>query len=71
MKIRRICETCNFVKACPYRTVNDCIDVQTSDYGYEEAMDKAWKFIEENLLEYTGLDSSAVKEEYDKIMEDY
>lgn len=42
--MRAICNVCNYKEKCPYvlrGKESDCIDVQTSDYGYEEAVDKA------------------------------
>lgn len=42
--MRAICEVCNHKEGCSYLKrgkEGDCIDVQTSDYGYEEAVEKA------------------------------
>lgn len=44
--MRAICKVCGIKDDCPYikrRREGDCIDVQTSDYGYEEAVEKACK----------------------------
>lgn len=42
--MRAICQVCKDKDKCSYLANNrtrDCIDIQTSDYGYDEAVDKA------------------------------
>lgn len=42
--MRAICKVCKDKDTCSYikqGKTSDCIDVQTSDYGYEEAVEKA------------------------------
>lgn len=44
MNMRAICKVCKGKDNCFYiknGKTSDCIDVQTSDYGYEEAVEKA------------------------------
>lgn len=46
--MRAICKVCQDKDSCSYLKrgrENDCIDVQTSDYGYEEAVEKAAEWI--------------------------
>lgn len=42
--MREICKTCTHKEKCSYLKTNktgDCIDVQTSDYGFDEAVAQA------------------------------
>ena len=44
--MRKICEVCKDKDSCSYikqGKVGDCIDVQTSDYGYDEALEDGMK----------------------------
>ena len=44
--MRAICDTCSFLCNCRFLDNNkesDCLGVQTFDYGYKEATDKAIK----------------------------
>lgn len=53
--MRAICQVCKDKDKCSYLANNktrDCIDVQTSDYGYEEAVLKACKWLYKNQKNY-------------------
>lgn len=50
--MRYICNTCNSKDSCTYIKNNkerDCIDVQTSDYGYVEAIDKVCQYLKDHI----------------------
>lgn len=50
--MRAICNVCKDKDTCSYiknSKEGDCIDVQTSDYGYEEAVEKACKWLCEHV----------------------
>lgn len=52
--MRAICKVCKEKNNCSYLKRNkegECIDVQTSDYGYQEAIEKACKIF--RLWEYS------------------
>lgn len=73
--MRRICEVCNIKNSCPYikkgRT-RDCIDVQTTDYGYEEAVDNTCEYFLP-LLKRIGCSPDGAQEilrKYKQTMED-
>lgn len=56
--MRAICNPCPHKDTCSYvkqGNEQDCIDVQTSDYGYEEAVEKACKRFEEELRQFICL----------------
>lgn len=53
--MRAICKICNNKNNCSYLKHNkegDCIDVQTSDYGYQEAVEKACDWLKNNIDKY-------------------
>lgn len=53
--MRAICKVCKDKDSCSYlkrSRESDCIDVQTSDYGYEEAVEKAVEWLKENARNY-------------------
>lgn len=63
--MRAICKVCGNKDTCSYIKLNkegDCIDVQTSDYGYQEAVEKALEWLRECLpnIEYIT-NSSALR----------
>lgn len=50
--MRSICKVCGEKDSCSYLQRDregDCIDVQTSDYGYDDAIEKAAEWIETAL----------------------
>lgn len=50
--MRAICNVCQHKDTCSYLKhgrESDCIDVQTSDYGYDEAVEKAAKWLASEL----------------------
>ena len=73
--MRAICKVCKDNASCSYLKrgrENDCIDVQTSDYGYEEAVEKAAEWIETALNgdNIDGCkDSKQLIEDFKKAME--
>lgn len=51
--MRAICKVCKDKDTCSYikqGREGDCIDVQTSDYGYDEAVKKAVKWFEKHMF---------------------
>lgn len=56
--MRAICKVCKDKDNCSYLKrgrEGDCIDVQTSDYGYQEAVEKACEWLREhNAFCYAG-----------------
>lgn len=50
--MRAICNVCKDKSSCSYLKQGkerDCIDVQTSDYGYEEAVEKAYEWLDSGI----------------------
>ena len=50
--MRAICNVCSTKDTCSYLKrgkEGECIDVQTSDYGYEEAVEKACQYLRDNI----------------------
>lgn len=73
--MRAICKVCKDKDSCSYIKCGregDCIDVQTSDYGYEEAVEKAVEWLE-NAFNGDNIegckDSKQLIEEFKKEME--
>lgn len=57
--MREICKYCDYKDKCSYvkcDKANDCIDVQTSDYGYEEAINNVCDWLREHWREYIDTD---------------
>lgn len=51
---RAVCQVCKDKEKCSYvlwGNESDCIDVQTSDYGYEEATERAVQWLARMLDE--------------------
>lgn len=51
--MRSICKVCKDKDSCSYLKrgrESECIDVQTSDYGYDEAVEKAAKWLTERTM---------------------
>lgn len=66
--MRNICKVCNSQDTCSYLkrgNEGDCIDVQTSYYGYEEAVERACEWIKDNAV--IGL----MTEEVDDFIDDF
>lgn len=56
--MRAICNPCPHKDTCSYLKQgkeSDCIDVQASDYGYEEAVEKACARYEQELKQFKNL----------------
>lgn len=50
--MRAICKLCKYKDSCSYLKrgkESGCIDVQTSDYGYEEAIENATEWLKREL----------------------
>lgn len=73
--MKRICEYCKDKDTCQYikrNKVGDCIDVQTSDYGYEEAVNNTCEYFLP-LLKRIGCSPDGAQEilrKYKQAMED-
>lgn len=61
--MRAICETCEHRSKCTYvkqGKERDCIDVQTTDIGYEEAVAKAKEWFNSNWRNYINKDADGM-----------
>lgn len=72
--MRAICNVCNNKDSCSYLKrgkEGDCIDVQTSDYGYEEAVEKAVEYMREHIDERLIIYHEVTWSNLDELINDF